>query len=92
MGRLAGAGALVDLLDQNQLVAIALQYGVVGVRVSRRLQRDHRHEPFFTIDTKGYNLPKVHHYCDEGISWTRDVSEEGRAALFAASKLTRSAA
>ena len=68
---------------------MALQYGVVGVHVVDPC-RDQ--PPCFSIDTKGYNIPRAWNYEDEGLYWSRDVSQESRDALFAASQLARSAA
>jgi len=75
----------MKLLEKDQLVAVALRYGVVAVRVI-----DYQ-PPCFSIDPRHYNIPRVWSYEDEGLYWSRDVSQESRDALFAAAQLARSA-
>lgn len=87
---MATAAVADILLDEGQLVAVALQYGVVGVHVLNPSCVGGRR--CFAIDPKGYNIPRVWNYEDEGLYWSRDVSQESRDALFAASQLARSAA
>ena len=88
---MANKAVAADLLEEGQLVAVALQYGVVGVHVLNP-SLCMGGSRCFTIDPKGYNIPRVWNYDDEGLYWTRDVSQESRDALFAASMLARSAA
>jgi hypothetical protein len=78
------------LLEQGQLVAVAMQFGVVGVEVLNPSCLGGRR--CFSIATKGFNIPPVWDYEDEGLTWSRDVSKESRDVLFAASQLARSAA
>jgi len=78
------------LLEQGQLVAVAMRFGVFGVEVLNPSCLGGRR--CFSIATKGFNLPPIWDYEDEGVLWSRDVSKESREALFAASMLARSAA
>ena len=87
---MASAAVAEILLEKDQLVAVALQYGVVGVKVITPSCLGGLR--CFSIDPKGYNIPPIWDYQDEGLYWSRDVSEEAREALFAASQLARSAA
>jgi hypothetical protein len=87
---MANKAVATDLLEAGQLVAVALQFGVVGVEVLNPSCLGGRR--CFAIATKGFNMPPVWDYEDEGLLWSRDASKESRDALFAASQLARSAA
>lgn len=87
---MATAAVAEVLLEQGQLVAIAMRYGVVGVEVLNPSLLGGRR--CFSIAAKGFNIPSFWDYEDEGVMWSRDTCQEARDALFAASLLARSAA